>query len=224
MLNQQIREVIQQFRTVLPAEYSTLIEQGAGEISALDIIENALKNGDEAPDFALLNHIGHLRKLEDYLQEGPLVLTFYRGVWCPYCNLQLKVYAERLNEIMGAGAQLVAVTPEKPEAIAILESTGAPKDVIDMSVGNLPFDVLHDNGNSLAAKFGLEFELPESHKTLMRELHIDLVALTGNQRFVFPDPATYLIGSDGLIKWSFVPNNYRKRAEVDQILTALSEL
>jgi peroxiredoxin len=125
---------------------------------------------------------------------------------------------------MGAGAQLVAVTPEKPEAIAILESTGAPKDVIDMSVGNLPFDVLHDNGNSLAAKFGLEFELPESHKTLMKELHIDLVALTGNQRFVFPDPATYLIGSDGLIKWSFVPNNYRKRAEVDQILTALSEL
>lgn len=90
MLNQKIRATIAQFRQVLPAELSALIEQGAGEISALDFIERARKVGEAAPDFALPNQRGEQKRLADYLARGPLVLTFYRGVWCPYCNLQLK--------------------------------------------------------------------------------------------------------------------------------------
>lgn len=224
MLNQQIREVIQQFRGALPAEMSALIEQGAGEISALDIVENALKPGSAVPDFALDNQHGVGKALAGYLGEGPLVLTFYRGVWCPYCNLQLKAYSDRLSEIEDAGATLVAVSPEKPNALELLQQSEAPKEVMEMAFTNVPFDVLFDDGNSLGKAFGLQFELPESHQQLLKAFNVDLEALTGNDQFVFPDPATYVVGADGLIKWAFVPNNYRKRAEVDDILNALKQL
>lgn len=221
MLNHRIRETIAQFRAELPVELSALIEQGAGEISALDVIERARKEGDKAPDFALANQRGERRRLADYLAHGPLVVTFYRGVWCPYCNLQLKEYGDRLGEIEAAGATLVAITPEKPNALEILVASGAPRDVLDMAVGELPFDVLHDAGSRVAEAFGLVFELPESHRRLLSMLNVDVTALTGETTFTFPDPATYVIKPSGEIVWAFVPNNYRRRAEVAQIVAAL---
>lgn len=84
MLNQKIPETIQAFRASLPPELVVLIEQGAGEISALDIVERALRSGDRVPEFQLKDHAGEARQLSGYLAKGPLVLTFYRGVWCPY--------------------------------------------------------------------------------------------------------------------------------------------
>ncbi len=221
MLNQRIRDTIQKFRGQLPPDLTALIEQGAGEISALDIIERALKPGDTAPAFSLKNQNGGQKSLSDYLAEGPVVLTFYRGAWCPFCNLQLKEYNDRLDEIKGAGATLVAITPEKPGALDILVESGVRQDVIDMAVGNVGFDVLHDAGNRVAETFGLVFDLPESHRQLLKMLQVDVEKLNGNTSYTFPDPATYVIDRSGRITWAFVPNNYRKRAEVDQILDAL---
>ena len=222
MLNQKIRATIAQFKHTLPAELSALIEQGAGEISALDVVERARKVGDAAPDFALSNQRGEQRRLAHYLLRGPLVLTFYRGVWCPYCNLQLKEYRDHLNEIEGAGATLVAITPEKPNALEILVGSGAHQDVLDMAITDVPFDVLHDAGSRVAEAFGLVFELPESHRQLLSMLNVDVTALNGDTSFTFPDPATYVIKPSGEIAWAFVPNNYRRRAEVAQIIEALS--
>jgi len=223
MLNKQIRETIQHLRETLPAELTSLLEQGAGEISALDIIECAKRSGDQMPSFTLKNQHGKTRLLKDYLMKGPLILTFYRGVWCPYCNLQLKAYVERLAEMQKEGATLIAITPEKPGAVDILRQSGAPEDVIDMAVQRVTFDVLHDEDNGVAKSMGLVFELPDSHRQLLDLLGIDLEALTGNSSFVFPDPATYIIKPSGEIAWAFVPNNYRKRAEVDQIIEALHD-
>ncbi len=222
MLNQKIRATIAQFKQALPAELSALIEQGAGEISALDFIERARKVGDTAPDFALSNQRGEPKRLADYLAHGPLVLTFYRGVWCPYCNLQLKEYRDHLREIEGAGATLVAITPEKPNAMEILVGSGAHQDILDMAITDVPFDVLHDAGSQVAEAFGLVFELPESHRQLLSMLNVDVTALNGDASFTFPDPATYVIKPSGEIAWAFVPNNYRRRAEVAQIIDALS--
>lgn len=221
MLNQRIRDTIQKFRGQLPPDLTALIEQGAGEISALDIIERALKPGDTAPAFSLKNQNGGQQSLSDYLAQGPVVLTFYRGAWCPFCNLQLKEYNDRLDEITGAGATLVAITPEKPGAVDILADSGVRQDVIDMAVGKVGFDVLHDAGNRVAETFGLVFDLPESHRQLLKMLQVDVEKLNGDDSYTFPDPATYVIDTSGLITWAFVPNNYRKRAEVDQILDAL---
>lgn len=224
MLNQKIRATIAHFRQALPAQLSALIEQGAGEISALDVIERARKAGDVAPDFALSNQRGEQKRLADYLAHGPLVLTFYRGVWCPYCNLQLKEYRDRLDEIEAAGATLVAITPEKPNAREILVRSGAHQDVLDMAIEEVPFDVLHDGGSRVAEAFGLVFELPESHRQLLSMLNVDVIALNGDASFTFPDPATYVIRPSGEIAWAFVPNNYRRRAEVAQIVDTIHGL
>jgi len=221
MLNQQIRETIQNYRERLPAELSALIEQGAGEISALDIIEHARKAGDRAPDFTLNNQAFESRSLNDYLANGPLVITFYRGAWCPYCNLQLKEYDDHLAEITAAGAALVAITPEKPGALDVLASSGAPAELVDLAVGQVAFDVLHDPGNAVAKSWGVVFKLPQSHRQLMTSLGVDIEALNGDDSWTFPDPATYVIKPTGEIAWAFVPNNYRKRAEIEQVLTAL---
>ncbi len=224
MLNQKIRETVQGFREGLPPELSALIEQGAGEISALDIIERAVKPGNPAPGFTLNNQKGESRQLNDYLADGPLVVTFYRGAWCPYCNLQLKEYGDHLAEITAAGARLVAITPEKPGALDILASSGAPQEVIDMAVKHVEFDVLHDPGNRVAESYGVVFKLPDSHRQLLEQLHVDIEALNGDASFIFPDPATYVINPTGEIAWAFIPNNYRKRAEVEQILTAIQNI
>ncbi len=223
MLNHKIRETVQKFREALPKELSALIEQGAGEISALDIIERARKAGNKAPNFTLKNQTGQSRSLNSYLTDGPLVVTFYRGAWCPYCNLQLKEYDDHLSEIKAAGATLIAITPEKPGAVDNLVTSGAPKEVIDMAVKHVEFDVLHDPGNRVAESYGVVFKLPESHRQLLEQLHVDIEKLNGDASFTFPDPATYVIKPTGEISWVFIPNNYRKRAEVEQILTALSE-
>jgi len=223
MLNQQIRETIQFFRKNLPTDFSALIEQGAGEISALDIIERAKKAGDQIPGFVLKNQHGAPCSLAEYRAKGPLVITFYRGVWCPYCNLQLKAYADRYKDIQAAGATLVAITPERPGAVNILRDSGAPQDVINMAIEHVPFDVLHDADNTVAESLGLIFELPESHRTLLSSLGVDLEELTGSSTYTFPDPATYVVKPSGEIVWAFVPNNYRKRAEVDHILDAVTE-
>lgn len=221
MLNQKIRDTIAQLRATLPADLSALIEQGAGEISALDVIERARKAGDNAPDFSLMDQRGEQKRLTDYLSRGPLVVTFYRGAWCPYCNLQLKEYSDHLGEIDAAGGMLVAITPERPNAYDILASSGAPKEVLDIVVRDVPFDVLHDPGSRVAEAFGLVFELPESHRRLLSMLHVDIEALNGDSSFTFPDPATYVVKSSGEIAWAFVPNNYRRRAEVAPIVEAL---
>jgi len=224
MLNQKIRETIAMFREVLPPEQAVLIEQGAGEISALAIVENALKIGDQVPDFALSTHGGDSKTLGDYLNAGPLVLTFYRGSWCPYCNLQLKEYNDNLSAIKEHGGTLVAITPEKPGAADLLAASGAPDEVVQMVVSDVGFDILHDAQNQLARKFGLVFELPESHRRLLNEISVNIEMLTGDNTFVFPDPATYVIAPDGEIRWAFVPNNYRKRAEVQDILDAIQTI
>ena len=224
MLNHKIRKTVQSFREALPAELSALIKQGAGEISALDIIERARKPGEKAPEFTLKNQKGEDRYLNDYLMDGPLVVTFYRGAWCPYCNLQLKEYDDHLAEITATSATLVAITPEKPGALDILASSGAPQEVVNMAVRQVNFDVLHDPGNHVAESYGVVFKLPESHRQLLEQLHVDIEALNGDASFTFPDPATYVIKPTGEVAWAFVPNNYRKRAEVEQILTALQSI
>ncbi len=223
-LNKQIRDTIQLFRDTLPPELGALIEQGAGEISALDIIENALKVGDSIPDFTLPTYKGESRSLGDYLDHGPLVITFYRGAWCPYCNLQLAAYNSQLDKIKASGATLIAVTPEQANGFSAFLESDVPQEAKDSIVTDTDFDVLHDKSNQLAKKFGLVFELPQAHKKLFELMKFDIEKATGDNSYAFPDPATYIIGRDGIIQWAFIPNNYRKRAEPEEIIQQLSLL
>ena len=223
-LNQDIQNTISNFRENFPPELSDLIEQGAGEISALEILEVALKKNDKAPDFTLDDRKGQSHSLSSYLSKGPLVITFYRGAWCPYCNLQLAAYNAHLNEINQAGGTLVAVTQETADGIPTFKESGVPDELKTTIVEDPDFDVLHDPDNKLGKQFGLEFKLPEAHIKLFELMNFDIEKANGNANYTFSDPATYIIGTDGLIKWAFVPNNYRKRANPEEIINQLKAL
>ena len=211
-LGTQIRETVNNFRETFPDALNQLVEQGAGEISAMDIVENALKLGNLAPNFSLSDRHNKSFTQTNLLQQGPLVITFYRGAWCPYCNLQLAAYNSILNEIRSLGANLVAVTPERPDAVEAFLACDVPQEAKNSVIKDPDFPVLQDFNNQLARQYGLVFELPDAHKKRF-ELNLDIEKLNGESRYSLPDPATYIIDQTGVIRWAFVPNNYRKRAE-----------
>lgn len=220
-LNTQIQDLIQTFRKTLPPELNALVETGAGEISSLPIVEHALKAGDKAPAFSLHNYDGDTRSLADYLKDGPLVLTFYRGLWCPYCNLHLAAYNARLSEIKALGANLVAISSEGPDGAVAVQESNLPQETKDTIISAPAFDVLHDANTSVAKSFGVAFTLPESHRKLLEAFKVNVEKANGDNTYAFADPATYVIRQDGVIAWAYVPNNYRKRAEVDDVLAQL---
>jgi peroxiredoxin len=223
-LNTQIQALIKNFRENLPPELAALVEQGAGEISGLAIVENALNVGDKAPDFTLKDYKGEEHSMQDYLRQGPLVLTFYRGLWCPYCNLQLAAYNARLTDIKAAGGTLVAVSPESAKGYEVVQNSEMPQEAKETVIAAPDFDVLYDAGAALAKQYGLTFTLPEAHKKLLDMMKVDIEKANGDDTYTFADPATYIIDTDGIIKWAFVPNNYRKRAEPDAIIEQLKKL
>lgn len=223
-LNQSIRDTIEQLRDALPADITAKIEMGAGEISALSIAEGARSVGQSAPEFALKDRSGETKTLKSYLADGLVILTFYRGAWCPYCNLQLRAYQDHLDAFRTRGAQLVAITPETPNAIDDLLASDLPDGVIDDTAAKVEFDVLHDAGNTVARQFGLVFDMPDSHKDVISGFGLDLEAINGEGGWAVADPATYILTPDGQIAWAFIPNNYRKRAEPEAILRALDDI
>jgi len=188
--------------TVMQAATAELVDSGQ---SAL-----AVKVGEPAPDFDLPELAGGRYSLSECLQRGPVILSFYRGAWCPYCNLEMQAWQQGLPAIEAAGARLLTIAPELPE------QAGAIRDK-----GNLSFPLLYDRDNNVARRYGLVFSLPESLKGVYAAFDIDLQASQGNDRFELPIPATYLIDTDGVVSYAFVDADYSKRCEPRNILDAL---
>lgn len=117
-LQEQLDERASEFRTNAPQELVDLFEKGVQDVAGTNITARALKVGDIAPVFGLPDHSGRLVNITAHLAQGPVVLTFYRGGWCPYCNLQLRAYQDILPEIERLGASLVAVSPQLPDSTA----------------------------------------------------------------------------------------------------------
>lgn len=176
--------------------------------------ENAISIGEHAPDFLLPSAQGYDVSLADLLVKGPVVLTFYRGDWCPYCNLQLKAMHGRLAEIHGLGAELVAVSPQ------------APNDSLTKTEREeLAFFVLSDDDARVAAQYGVAWKVPELILEHMRkDRNLELADLNNGNGSVLPIPATFVIGVDGTVKWRYVDVDYRQRAEPEDIVNALKNL
>ena len=172
--------------------------------------ERAIHTGQKAPDFVLPDANGRSTRLSDLLRKGPVILTFYRGGWCPYCNLQLASYQSHLAEIRARGAELVAVSPQVPEyTLSTVE-----KDA-------LTFPVLSDAGGGVARAYGLLFQVPDDVVAVYRTFGIDLEKHNGNTRHELPIPGTYLIGRDGTVLLSHVDADYKKRMPIEALLAAL---
>ena len=171
----------------------------------------ALGVGDAAPDFALPGVDGEPVRLASLLERGPVVLAFYRGSWCPYCNTQLRDYQEALGEIRAAGASLVAVSPQSPDSSVSMQERNA-----------LSFPVVSDTGNLVSRDYGLVFAVDAETRERYDAVGIDLEKVNG--AWELPVPATYVIDADGTIRYAFVEADYTQRATVGDILDAVRAL
>ncbi|GMR01107.1 MAG: peroxiredoxin-like family protein [Gammaproteobacteria bacterium] len=190
----------------------TLMSELQGLI-ATGIAEAAKNKGDKFPDFTLPDANNESRSLQDFLADGPLVISFYRGAWCPYCNLEINALQKHLPEITAAGGQLVAISPQVPD-----------KSADQVSRSQLTFEVLSDAGNKLAKECGLVFTLPESLRPIYEAWQIDIPGHNADSSFELPIPATYIIDTNGDIRYAHVDMDYTKRLEPDIIIEQLKLL
>lgn len=209
-LKEELEQQLAKFRKRASTELAATIQAGVDELRASRIADRAVKEGDMAPDFKLPDAKGNQVALSMLLARGPVVLAFYRGGWCPYCNLQLRAYQRILPEIRNLGAQLVAVSPEPPDA----SLSTAEKNALE-------FDVLSDVNATAAKAYRLLFDLSERLKAAYVGMDKDLSAINADGQWHLPIPATYVIGQDGRIVLAFVDPEYRHRLEPTEILAAL---
>lgn len=197
----------------IPAELRQIMQQTTQGLVDQGIAEQALQAGDAAQDFSLPTADGHEISLAALLVQGPVVLNFYRGAWCPYCNMELKALNDITQDINKRGATLVGINPNLSQSTAEF-------------VAENPFDfeILCDVDNIVARRYRLVFRLPDALITTYEKLGINLPAFDGNQRWELPMPATYIITEEGIIHAGFVHADYTRRMEPADILKALDEL
>lgn len=194
----------------LPADVLALMNTTNEELIAQHIKDNALQIGQKVENFNLANHNGENVELKDLLEKGPVIVSFYRGGWCPYCNLELKALNNYLPQFKTLSAQLIAISPQLPD-----------ETLSTAQKNKLEFDVLSDVSNKVAEQFGLLFTLDERIQALYTQFGIDFEHYYGDKSFKLPLPATYVINQDGVITYAFLNEDYTLRAEPIDIMTAL---
>jgi peroxiredoxin len=184
-LDQQLADFKAEFLRTAPAGRPALYEAKIEELRASFALEAAAGVGAIAPDFRLPDVKGNLVSLSDLLRLGPVVVTFYRGGWCPYCNIQLRAYQAVLPQLTAVRARLVAISPQLPE-----------QSLSTAQADELTFEVLSDVGNHAARRFGLVYALPEEVRAALRSNNKALPGINGDESWELPVPATYVVAKD----------------------------
>ena len=212
-LEQELAAFKAEFARTAPTGRAALYEAKIEELRAEFASESAIGVDDPAPDFALPNATAKSVVLKDLLRSGPVVLTFYRGGWCPYCNIQLRAYQGVLPEITGLGGRLVAISPQLPD-----------NSLDTVNKNALTFDVLSDVGNKVARQYGLVYALPEEIRSALRSNNKPLPSINGDESWELPVPATFVVASDQHVALAYIEVDYRKRLEPEALLTCLKSL
>ncbi len=194
----------------VPAEVIAVMDRATDALIASNAAAGALKAGDKAPAFTLTDPDGNPVSSADLLAKGPLLISFYRGVWCPYCNMELQALQAALPEFEALGAHLVAISPQTP--------VNSRKSVRQNALG---FPILSDPHNDVAAAFGLRFELPDYLVELYKNLKNDLPSFNGDPSWTLPMPGRFVIAQDGTILYAEVNPDYTRRPEPEDMLPAL---
>jgi peroxiredoxin len=196
-----------------PPEVSDVMKRATRELIASGLAQRALKAGDAAPDFLLDDSNGNAVWSRGLLAQGPLVVSFYRGVWCPYCNIELQALQGALAEIEARGARLVAISPQT-----------APNSRRSRRDNKLDFPILTDPKSEVAHAFGIRFALPDYLIELYKGFGNDLPLVNGDPNWVLPMPARYVIGTDGIIAYAEVNPDYTRRPDPSELLPVLDAL
>ncbi len=194
-------------------DQSRTMAKAAADLEASGIEQAAKNVGDAAPAFDLPASTGGTIALADLRAKGPVVVTFYRGGWCPYCNLELQAYQREYDDIRAAGASLVAIAPETS---ANAQNTS--------SENKLDFPLLADAGNAVARKYGLVFQVPPELQEVYMGFGLDLEKNQGNDSWELPVPATYIIDRDGKIVAAHVESDYTQRMDPKDVVAKLREM
>ena len=190
-------------------EMKDSFQDGIDDVLRQGVLDRATNVGDTAPAFVLPNASGKSVALGSLLADGPVIVVWYRGGWCPYCNLTLRAYQERLDEITGLGATLVAISPELPDNALSTKEKGA-----------LEYEVLTDLDNRVAREYGVVFDLTEDVHRRYNEL-FGFDDHNGQASGELPLSATYVIDTDGTVTYAFLHHDYRERAEPSEVIDAL---
>ena len=173
-------------------------------------VDCSIKIGQDAPEFEALDQNGKTLKSTDLLKEKQLIVVFYRGQWCPFCNRHLSELQDHLKDFKKAGAQIVAITPERTENI---------NKTLDKTKADYP--ILWDKDNSIMKAFGVDFVLPENLQEKYKTYGVDLTEANGNTSQTLPVPATFVIGKNGKIKYLQYDPDYKNRSTAKEILKHL---
>jgi len=182
-----------------------------GLVSSGLAAEPGLKAGSKAPDFKAVNYEGDAVTLSEYLDEGPVVLLFYRGGWCPYCNRQLQEYQGRIEEFDELGAAIIAVSVDQPS-----------NQLKTVAEKKLSFEVISDPQARILKLYNLVYQVPDELVTVYREKYnIDLEAWSGQKNHMIAIPATFVIDADGTIRYAYANEDYKIRPPAEEILKVL---
>jgi peroxiredoxin len=209
LLQDQLDEITSNTRRLVQAERLAISERSVEDLFASGIEEQILPVGAQAPEFALRDATGRLVRSGDLLAVGPLIVKFFRGRWCSYCSTELETWRDMYERIRENGAVFVAVSPQ----------TARQNDFM-AGQHRLPFPLLHDAGNKVAAQFGLAYAVPPQMVEYYRSILVNLSFINGDQSGTLPLPATYVIGRDGRVVFAEAHADFRVRPEPEEVLEA----
>ncbi len=209
-LTETLANAVKESANRIPAEVREVMLNANQEIIATGIEGSAIKTGDSAPDFTLKNHKGETVTLSERLQQGPVVVIFYRGGWCPYCNMELYAYEQEMDKLKALGASLIAITPETPDnSLKTVEKNG------------VSYDVLSDTGFVASDAFGLTFTFPEALMQVYSGFGLNVPEVNGDDAWRLPIPAAYVIDQSGKVILHHVDVNYTERLDPLDVIKAL---
>ncbi|MFD1021098.1 peroxiredoxin-like family protein [Thalassobacillus hwangdonensis] len=211
-MRHQFDQYIEKFKASASEDVQTKMKDAIDELEASDE-GKGLKEGAKAPNFKLPNANGETVELYEQLKQGPVVLTFYRGGWCPYCNMELRAYQQIVGDIHNQGAELIAISPETPD-----------HSLSTQEKNNLEYMVLSDEGNEVANQFNLVYQLPDYLVEVYKNKGLGVNKHNGDETWTLPVAATYIISEDGTIAYEYTKSDYKDRAEPSEVLEELKRL
>ncbi|MEE4378592.1 MAG: peroxiredoxin-like family protein [Candidatus Competibacteraceae bacterium] len=212
-LTEQLDALSASHKKETPADRQAIMDAAEQSLRESGLGNNAPRVGDQLPDGEFVTAKGETTSLYEAIGNRKAIVTFYRGGWCPYCNLQLHAYQEHLPEMEAAGATLVAITPETPDnSLSTSEKHG------------LKFSVLSDGNNNYARQINIVFALNEQLKPIYQAYGVDLEQNQANDAWELPLAATFIIDADRTVRYAFVDVDYKKRADPEELLRELQQL